>query len=256
MDNIILILRHGERKNQSKDNNERLSWSKSERCKINSFDIPLSKNGIQMSFEALNNIIKNYKNEFGYIYSSVYTRCIQTSLQFQKFIQLNYNIKILIRIEYGLVPNFYGDVDSMYSGFTSLIKFQNNKVKIIKPIQYIDEYLFEENIIKRYGKNNFDLTYKSIYTPEQINSESLAKPQEICSNRIDTFIKLYKYLSNDKNKLNLIITHGEIISLFSAWINNIWNPNKGFELCGGLEVKLTKVKLTNKQKFKIIKEIS
>ena len=261
---MILMLRHGERKNQSKDIKEKESWIKSIRFKTNPFDIPLSKNGVQMCLSSIENILSNYSGEFGYIYSSGYTRCVQTSLQFQKFIESEYKIKIPIRIEYGLVPNFEGYVDSIYTGFiinqfetNCVVKFSNNKVKIIKPIQYIDDYLFEENIYKRYGKKHFDTEYKPFYTIKQINSDFSSTPQDICSNRIDTLVKLSKLIygdninNNNNSKLNLIVTHGEIISLIYAWINNVWNPNKGFDLCGGLELSLTK----KKNPFKIIKEI-
>lgn len=245
--NSILLLRHSERKNQSTDNDEKSSWIKSKRFKMNQFDVPLSQNGLNISQNILDQSLKKYKGEFSFIYSSPYTRCIQTSLQFQKYIKVNFGVKPLIRIEYGIVPNFYGEVDSLFFGTNNNVKIRNNKVEIIKPIEYVDEYLSTENIIKKYGKSHFDIEYVSICTREQINNENFLKPQEICSNRINTFIKLSKILDDDS--LNLIVTHGEIISLINAWLSDFWNPDKGFNLCGGLELKLTK------KGYEIIKEI-
>jgi hypothetical protein len=88
---------------------------------------------------------------------------------------------------------------------------------------------------KRYGKKNFDLDYLPIYNQYKINSQHNMKPQDICSHRINTFLKLSKLLSNDK--FNLIVTRGENITLFNNWIDNKWNLNS-FNVCSGLKLKL------------------
>jgi broad specificity phosphatase PhoE len=240
---MIYLLRHSERIDQSSDEKEKLSWKKSKRYNQNPLDIPLSSNGYNICHSAIKNILNNYKEDFGFIYSSPLTRCIQTSLEFQKYIELVYSIKILIRIEYGLFPNFFGDTDTLYyfhsetNNHNIKIKFVNNKLKIIKPFTYIDDYLSFDNITKRYGKKHFDYDYLPIYNQDKINSQHNMKPQDICSHRINTFVKLSKLLSKDK--LNLIVTHGEIITLFNNWINNEWNIFNSFNLCGGLQLKLT-----------------
>jgi hypothetical protein len=264
---VLYLLRHSERLDQSTDEKEKLSWKKSKRFRQNPLDVPLSINGVEIckdkiknilgdiyiDINKLNNNLKDLQDNFGFIYSSPLTRCIQTSLEFQKYIESTYSIKIPIRIEYGLFPNFFGETDTLYfsnsiDNNNILIKFVNNKLKIIKPVTYIDDNLYFEKIIKKYGKKNFDLDYKPIYSYEKINSQYILRPQDICSHRINTFIKLSKLLNN--NKINLIVTHGEIITLFNNWINNKWILTEPVNLCGGFELKLTP-----KNNYKIVRKI-
>lgn len=73
---MIYLLRHSERKDQSSDEKEKLSWKKSKRFNQNPFDIPLSKNGFNVCYNAIEAILKNFKGDFGFIYSSPLTRCI------------------------------------------------------------------------------------------------------------------------------------------------------------------------------------
>lgn len=252
---MLLVLRHSEKQNQSTDIKEKNSWKSSKRFKINSLDVPLSKNGFSMAQISIKKILQNHEDNFGYIYSSPLTRCVQTSIEFQKYIEDTYNVKILIRLENGLFSNFFGEADTLYFGFDNnsqnnpVVKFVNDKPVITKPMIYIDAYLQPTNIFKRYGKSNFDCDYKPIYSVDDINNEYDSLPSDICKNRLNTFKKLSNIFKND-DELNLIVTHGEILNLLCAWITNKWNPNNEFQLCGGLEIKVSKSK-----KFKIIKKI-
>lgn len=252
---MFLALRHSEKQNQSNDIKEKNSWKTSKRFKINSLDVPLSLNGFDMAQNSIKKILQEHDENFGYIYTSPWTRCIQTSIEFQKYIKCTYNIKVLIRIENGLISNFFGEVDTLYFGFDNnsqnnpVVKFVNDKPIIIKPMIYIDDYLQPLNIFKRYGKSNFDCNYKPIYSVDDINDEYKSLPSDICKNRINVFKKLSNMFDND-NELNLIVTHGEILNLLQAWITNKWNPNDEFQLCGGLKIKISKSK-----KFKIVKKI-
>jgi broad specificity phosphatase PhoE len=242
---MIYLLRHGERKNQSNDSTEIEKWKKSKRYKQNNYDVPLSNNGKKMCKSKITKILQKQitdKTKIGYIYTSPYTRCVETAIEFQKTINELYDIKILIRIEYGIISNFFGGVDSLYfnNGNTTDIKFINNKVVIKKPVAYIDEYMENENIFKRFSKSNFDTKYVSYKSLNDINKEYLESPQTICNNRIDSFLNLKNIFKQDE--FNLIVSHGEILSLIYGWINNEWNSNKGFELCGGMELKISNKK--------------
>jgi broad specificity phosphatase PhoE len=250
---MILVLRHSEKQNQSNNINEKNSWKTSRRFKINQLDVPLSKNGFDLAYKSIKKILHNYKGNFGYIYSSPLTRCIQTSIEFQKYIKDTYDVKILIRIENGLISNFFGEADTLYFGFDEnalsnpVVKFVNDKPIITKPMTYIDDYLSSENIFKRYGKSKFDVSYEPHRSTEDINNEYEDLPSDICRSRINTFKKI---VDISKNEINLIVTHGEILNLLNSWITNKWNPNNEFQLCGGFEVKITKSK-----KVKINKKI-
>ena len=83
---MIYLIRHAERIDQSKDNKEREFWNNSIRYKTNFYDVPLSLYGIQQAYNKISKILKNYTGDFDYIYCSPMTRCIQSALQFQKYI--------------------------------------------------------------------------------------------------------------------------------------------------------------------------
>lgn len=218
---MIYLLRHAERIDQSKDHKEREIWNKSARCRTNLYDIPLSTNGITQAYIGLNKVLpKNYKEGFNYIYCSPLTRCVQSALQFQKFIKDKFNIVVLVRIEYGLALHMFKENEIFWLGTN--IKLVKDKFIVSKMFEFIDKYLDKDKIYKRYGINRFDTNYKSIYSREQINSEQTYT--DALASRINTINQIAKNV--DKSKLTLICAHCETCHLIYNYINCKWLSTK------------------------------
>lgn len=214
---MIYLLRHAERIDQATEQNERDVWNKSSRRKINLYDIPLSNNGIKQAYLGLNNIIpKNYKDGFNYIYCSPLTRCIQTALQFQKYIQDKFNKIVLVRVEYGLALHIFKENEMFLLG--SNIKLIENKFIVSKMFEFVDKYLDTNKIYKRYGEKRFDINYKSIFTREQINYEQTYT--EALASRIYTINQIVKNV--DKEQITIICAHCETCHLIYNYINRKW----------------------------------
>jgi bisphosphoglycerate-dependent phosphoglycerate mutase len=237
---MIYLLRHAERIDQSKDLKEKESWNKSLRYKNNLYDIPLSLGGVTQAYLKIGKILKNFKEDFDYIYSSPMTRCIQSALQFQKYIYDNFKKIVLVRIEYGLSIHLFKENEMFCLG--SNIKLQNDKFIVTKIFEFIDKYLERDKIYKRYGIKRFDLTYKGIITREQINSEQTYT--DSISSRINTIKKIASMI--DKTKLTLICAHCETCHLVFNYINKKWISTKyapKYSHVGGLKLGVKSNKL-------------
>ena len=79
----FIYIRHGQRPGTQNDQAIKDSWESSERFKVNHFDEPLTEKGMQESYETGKNLLNHIQdpNTFAYLYSSPYTRCIQTAIQ-------------------------------------------------------------------------------------------------------------------------------------------------------------------------------
>ena len=240
---MIYLLRHAERIDQSKDTKEKDFWNKSTRCKTNLYDIPLSINGIEQAYNEISKIIpKNYKGDFDYIYCSPLTRCIQTALQFQKYILDKYKKIILVRIEYGLSLHMFKENETYWLG--SNIKLVGDKFVVTKMFDFIDKYLDKDKVYKRYGVKRFDTNYISFLSREQINSEQTYT--EAINSRIATIKHIVK-LTN-KSKITIICAHCETCHLIYNYINRKWLCTKDapkYQYVGGFKfgVKLNKLVL-------------
>jgi len=239
---MIYLLRHAERIDQSKNLKEKESWNNSKRYKNNLYDMPLSLNGITQAYLNIKKILKDYNSnsKFDFIYSSPMTRCIQTSLQFQKYIFENFKQFVLIRIEYGLAIHLFKENEIFLLG--SNIKLVNNKFIVTKIFEFVDKYLDKNKIYKRYGEKRFDINYKSIYSREEINNEQ-TYTDSICS-RINTINKLILLI--DKTKLTIICAHCETCHLIFNFINKKWISSRKsitYTHVGGLklDVKFNKL---------------
>lgn len=218
---MIYLLRHAERIDQTKDQNEKENWNKSSRYKTNLYDIPLSNNGINQAYLKIGKIIpKNYKGDFNYIYCSPLTRCVQSALQFQKYIYDKFKKIILIRVEYGLALHMFKENEMFWMG--SNIKLVGDKFIVSKMFEFIDKYLDKNKIYKRYGAKRFDITYKSIFTREQINLEQTYT--DSLASRIKTIKEIAKNV--DKSKITLICAHCETCHLIYNYINRKWLSTK------------------------------
>lgn len=218
---MIYLLRHAERVDQTKNKEEKEFWNKSSRCKTNLYDIPLSINGIEQAYNEIGKILpKNYKGEFDYIYCSPYTRCVQSALQFQKYIFDKLKKIVLVRIEYGLSIHMYKENEIFWLG--SNIKLVGDKFVVTKMFEFIDKYLDVNKIYKRYGIKRFDINYKSLFTREQINSEQTYT--EALNSRILSIKQItQKY---DKSKITIICAHCETCHLIYNYINHKWLSTK------------------------------
>ena len=218
---MIFLLRHAERIDQSKDQKEKDIWNKSSRCKTNLYDIPLSISGISQAYNGIGKIIpKNHKGDFDYIYCSPLTRCIQTALQFQKYILDKFGKIVLVRIEYGLSLHMFKENEMYWMG--SNIKLVGDKFVVTKMFEFIDKYLDKEKIYKRYGAKRFDIGYKSIFSREQINLEQTYT--DALASRIETIKQIAKM--TDKSKITIICSHCETCHLIYNYINRKWLSTK------------------------------
>lgn len=237
---MIYLLRHAERIDQSKDSNEKEYWKKSSRCKTNLYDMPLSLNGVNQAFNLIGKILKNYKGDFDYIYCSPMTRCVQSALQFQKYIFSKYKKIILVRIEYGLTIHLFKETEIFW--LASNIKFQNDKFTVAKIYEFVDKYLERDKIYKRYGIKRFDVDYKGIMTRDQINCEQTYT--DSISSRINTINKIVTMI--DKTKLTLICAHYETCHLIYNYVNKKWFSIKDapkYVHVGGLKLGIKSNKL-------------
>lgn len=237
---MIYLLRHAERIDQSKDPKEKEAWNKSLRCKNNLYDIPLSLYGITQAYNNIGKILKNFKGDFDYIYCSPMTRCIQSALQFQKYIFDNFDKMILVRIEYGLAVHLFKENEMFWLG--SNIKLQNDKFVVTKIFEFVDKYLDRDKIYKRYGLKRFDVSYKGIVTREQINLEQTYT--DSISSRISTLKQIASIV--DKSKLTIICAHCETCHLIYNYINKKWISTKDapkYSHVGGMKlgVKANKI---------------
>jgi hypothetical protein len=238
---MIYLLRHAERIDQSKDIKEKESWNKSLRYKNNLYDSPLSLHGINQAYINIGKIIpKNYKGEFDYIYCSPMTRCIQSALQFQKYILDKFNILILIRLEYGLAIHLFKENEIFW--MSNNIKLIEDKFIVTKMFEFIDKYLDKEKIYKRYTNKRFDINYNSFFSREQINKEQTYT--ESLNSRINTIKQIAKLV--DKSKLTIICAHCETCHLIYNYINKKWlniKDSPKYSFVGGFKIGVKPNKL-------------
>ena len=146
---MIYLIRHSERLSQV----DREAWEKTARYKVNNKDDSLTKNGKVIATTTMTNMCESGKitaKNIEYIYSSPFSRCIETCLIFQKVIEKLLKIKVLIRVEYGLIevsPN-----NNMY--------IKNNIIQLDNTIELLDDKLELENIYEKYGITHFDIDYQ------------------------------------------------------------------------------------------------
>lgn len=196
----MYFVRHSERLDQIDPE----TWKASKRFKENVFDTPLSDNGFRIAKHTIIDILKRDKREIGEIYSSPAQRCVQTAMVFQKQIEKIYGILVPINIENGLIFDFY-NVENYIK------KFEKNKVVFgqeVKKIIFVDNEMTPKNIGKRFGKIHFNSHYKPFIPIKKINAPN--DPQKQFNMRLKTAFDLINRV--DENKLNIAVTHQEIIA--------------------------------------------
>jgi broad specificity phosphatase PhoE len=208
---MLYLIRHSERLSQV----NREKWEKMARYKINNKDDPITKNGKIIATKTMTDMCNSGKitaENIEYIYSSPLSRCIETSLIFQKVIKQLLSIDVLIRVEYALVEitvnsNFY---------------IKKNVIHVDNTINYLDDKLELENIYQKYGPSHFDTKYKPIVPFKKVDFD---KTFEEGYNRAYSVFETFK--KNTKSgKINILCTHGTFMnSIYSISINtvNMWN---------------------------------
>jgi broad specificity phosphatase PhoE len=222
---MIAYIRHSERL----DHVDKKKWKNSKRYSENKYDTPITRNGIKIAKKSINKLLKLGYNKINYLYSSPFSRCIETCLVLKKEIKDKLNKDIKIRIEYGLCEIKFNN-----------IIFKNNKFKYNKIEKYLDDELKLENIIKRYG-NNFDLKYKSKYKFEDISFE---KEELSFFNRS---INIYKKIK----KLNgvIVCTHSKILLAIYSYLKK---KNINWKNYSMVAKDYCSIVLKDKKKIKLI----
>ena len=222
---MIAFIRHSERLDLVNKN----KWKNSKRYKENKYDTPITRNGKKIAEESMNKLLNLGFTNINYLYSSPFSRCIETCLVLKKKIKEELNKDIKIRIEYGLCE----------IKFSNII-FNNDKFKYNKKEKYLDDKLKLENIVKRYG-NNFDLKYKSKYKFEDINFE---KEELSFFNRC---INIYKKIKN----LNGVIacTHSKVLFGIYSYLKK---QNINWKNYSMVSKEYCSIVLKEKKKIKLI----
>jgi hypothetical protein len=180
-------------------------WLSSQRFTENMFDPPLSKNGQEIAEKYIKNFAKkiNIDNIIDNIvlYSSPLTRCIQTCLIFQKYFFIKYKRHILINIEYGLT-----EIGHDMLGIDKL-ELKNEKFSKKKNVKIIDKHLMPSGIYKNFGKENFNISYKSLTNQNNYKDSILQQYND----SIIFFNNLPKHIDNQK--VNIFVTSGALMNL-------------------------------------------
>lgn len=99
---MTYLIRHSERLDYYDEN----TWKRSDRYKDNKKDPPITKRGVIIAKDAtlkiLNDMCVGKIHLYKYIYSSPFSRCIDTSIVIARSIEMKTKHKPLIRIEYSL----------------------------------------------------------------------------------------------------------------------------------------------------------
>lgn len=178
------------------------AWKKMKRSKDNPDETPISKNGYKIADETMLQILDKDKRKIGHIYSSPSERCIQTALQFQKTILKERGIRVPIRIENGLIYWFYPNIFDVK-------KFEKRRmIMVARKETFIDNYMTPTRIAGRYGRDKFDLKYKSVISKNDINNAYNNWQKQIDQRLRAVFSIMSK---SNQNKLNIACSHGEII---------------------------------------------
>lgn len=153
------LIHHGLCQKELADSN----WAASERASVNPFDAPLSEKGR----EQIENLASNIE-ELEVIYTSPFTRAIETALHLKKFL----NKDVAVRVEYGLAEaailnDFTGVVTPQFIN-GQFVKLIPNHVLINNRTYYshFDDELMLNRLYERYPE--LDSTYNSKFSFKEI----------------------------------------------------------------------------------------
>lgn len=203
--NYIWIIRHLHRL----DREEPKKWIATKRYRENQYDTPLNTFGKKCAIEAGLQIAKNtpHIKRFKYIYTSPFTRCIQTSLGIVEGIKKHTGKELQIRIEYGLAEYVPINLEQFYVQNQTLFKIR-------QPI--LDYHLAMPQLLKEYG-NNIDKTYKSLYTKADIESETIWDSSE-------RTVKVMNNITNNYKNI-IICSHQLPVTIANMFLYNRQYPS-------------------------------
>lgn len=204
---MTFIVRHSERIDYACPK----YWKGTLRCRQNHRDPYITINGFSIAKKAALTLLRSLDKIPDFIYSSPFTRCVETAIIISIVLELHTDKKILIRIENGLRESY---------------------VHSLKKVVLMDDLMTATNIYKRFSKHEsrFDKSYNPIYSFDQMKYNSLNKLVEI--SRPLQVIDLI-----DKQKDGIICTHG--LNLLELYVFE--SPNKLLalthknKLCGSRE---------------------
>ena len=85
-----------------------------------------------------------------YIYSSPFSRCIETALQFKKYILKKYKTDVKIRIDYGLSPQIPGDwIFWLFDKASQNIQYKNGEFITKQTVNFLDNKMKSKNMVKK-----------------------------------------------------------------------------------------------------------
>jgi phosphohistidine phosphatase SixA len=213
----FIYIRHGQRPGTQNDQAIKDAWESSERFKVNHFDEPLTELGLQESYETGKNLINHIQdpNTFAYLYSSPYTRCIQTAIQIAKGFKEVSGKELKIRVEYGLAENInYGKeylpkidngeiTEYIYHDF--FFKDRDGNIKY----NPFDDYLSYESHKKNFV-NHLDLSHEPLFGIDDINKCNIKK-------EFMMQIKTAKRIV-DAPESGIVVSHGWMQSFYSQYV--------------------------------------
>jgi broad specificity phosphatase PhoE len=221
----ICLVRHGDRF----DSNNYEEWQNLPRFKENSHDTPLSELGFAEILK-----LKGHIPEVDYIYTSPMTRCVQTALQLQTFLDAP------IRLEYGITePGRVVDdghslpqiIDGQFVKLQSTYDDHNGK----RLISNIDSKLFPDSIFDLWPQ--LDRSYTSYIRPQD---HPFMEDLVSYGNRM---VKMINYFSNLHARV-LLVGHSGLVTFGANYVTGnptffklSQGPNAGGKKHTGLLVK-------------------
>jgi broad specificity phosphatase PhoE len=194
----IWIIRHLHRMNLDEPN----KWKEHPRYNQNFLDSPLTEFGKKAAARSAKEIIQNSPNikKIKYIYTSPFTRCIETSLEIAKEIGKYTGNMVQLCIEYGLA-----EAVPIHLEF---LKVQN-KTLFIDKVPILDFKLSSNQIAKDYYPY-IDTKYKSLYKKSDIFMETVKESAE-------RIVKVMNYLTNTYKNM-IICTHQIPVTIANMYL--------------------------------------
>lgn len=213
----FIYIRHGQRPGTQNDQSIRDAWESSERFKINQFDEPLTELGLEESYQTGKNLLKHIvkPETFAYLYSSPYTRCIQTAIQIAKGFKDAGGKELKIRVEYGLAENInYGKeylpkidngeiTEDFFPDF-----FYKDRAGNVKYNPF-DDYLSYESHKNNFA-NHLDLAHEPLFGIDDINKCNMKKEFMM---QIQTAKRII-----DAPESGIVVSHGWMQSFYSQYV--------------------------------------
>ena len=231
----FIYIRHGQRPGAQNDESIRKDWESSERFKVNRFDEPLTDLGLEESYNTGKNLLKHIINPetFSYLYSSPWTRCIQTAIQIAKGFKDAVGKELKILIEYGLAENItYGQVyfpkisdGKITEDFFHSYYYKDSNGKIRYNPFY--EYLSYESHKRNYAQY-IDVNHEPLFGIYDINNCNYKKEFEM---QIKTAKRII-----EAPESGIVVSHGWMQSVFPQYVllnKNHMTPEEVDELLEG-----------------------